>query len=458
VSLRGLLVLLGLLAAVVAALLWLGRKQEPTEAAPSDAPLVRAFAEDAVREIDLACAGADVTLRKGASAGWRITRPIEAEADPRRVHEVVAGLQQARVRKVIADKATDLAAFGLSPAACTVNVGFAAGTPALSLRLGRGSPVGTERYAAGEDGRVVFTDASLYGAVSRGAEGFREKRLVPVESEAITRIALDRPDGRLVVASSGGIWHVESPIRDLASSGACGALARTVSSIELAGPPSVRPPVDDALSVRRIRLEVTAGGGGAPIRAFVAAAGIGGTRLGWREGGSAAGLVDESAAKELERPMESFRDPRIAPFFAPDVRRLTIERGATTLRIVRSKEPSSWSGSQGPAPFPVDGVRVGDLLDRLSGLSGVGFETAGPATKATGTIAVEGEHGELARFQFGPLAPIPGSDVESLWITTPARPGVVFRIHATSFGPIPAKAEDLAPAAPAASPSAVKGT
>jgi hypothetical protein len=457
VSLRGLLVLLGLLAAVVAALFWLGRKPEPTESAPVDTPLVRAFAEDAVREIDLACAGADVTLRKETSAGWRITRPIEAEADPRRVHEVVAALQQARVRRVIADKSTELGAFGLSPAACTVTVGFAAGTPALRLRLGRGSPVGTERYAAGEDARVVFTEASLYGAVSRGVEGFREKRLVPVESEAITRIALDRPDGRLVVASSGGVWHVESPIRDLASSGACGALARTVSSIELAGPASVRPPVD-AQSSRRIRLEVTTGGGGAPIRAFVAAAGIGGTRLGWREGGSAAGLVEESAAKELERPTESFRDPRIAPFFGPDVRRLTIERGATTLRIVRSKEPSSWSGSQGSTPFPVDGPRVGDLLDRLSGLSGVGFETAAPATQATGTIAVDGEHGELARFQFGPLAPVPGSDVESLWITTPARPGVVFRIHATSFGPIPAKAEDLAPAAPAASPSAVKGT
>jgi hypothetical protein len=457
VSLRGLLVLIGLLAAVVSALLWLGRSAEPPASAPSDAPLVRTFEEDAVREIDLACAGAEVTLRKETSLGWRITRPIEAEADPRRVHEVVAGLQQARVRKVIADHTADPAAFGLSPAACTVRVGFAAGTPALSVRLGRGSPVGTERYATGEDARVVFTDASLYGAVSRGVDGFREKRLVPVESEAITRIALDRADGRLVVASSEGLWHLESPIRDLAASGACTALARAITSIELGGPGSIRPPVD-AQPARRIRLEVTTGGGGAPIRAFVALAGIGGTRLGWREGGSAAGLVEESVAKELERPTESFRDPRIAPFFAPDVRRLTIERGATTLRIARSKEPASWSGSEGSAAFAVDGARVGDLLDRLSGLSGVGFETAVPGTKATGTIALDGEHGELARFLFGPLAPSTGSDVESLWITTPARPGAVFRVHAASFGPIPVKAADLAPAAPAASPSAVKGT
>jgi hypothetical protein len=455
VSLRGLLVLIGLLAAVVAALYGLGRRAEPPASAPSDAPLVRAFEEDAVREIDLACAGAGVTLRKGTSAGWRITRPIEAEADPRRVHEVVAALQQARVRKVIADAAPDPGAFGLSPAACTVRVELAAGAPALSVRLGRGSPVGTERYAAGEDARVVFTDASLYGAVSRGVDGFREKRLVPVESEAITRIALDRPDGRLVVSSSEGIWRVESPIRDLASSSACTALARAVTAIELAGPASVRPPAD-AHPERSLRLEVTTRGGGAPIRAFVARAGIGGTRLGWREGGSFAGLVEESAAKDLERPTESYRDPRIAPFFGPDVRRVTIERGATTLRVERSKEPASWSGYEGTATFAVDSARIGDLLDRLSGLSGVGFETAGPGTKATGTITAVGERGELARFAFGPLAPSPGSDVESLWITTPARPGVVFRIHAASFGPIPSKAADLAPAPPA-SPEAVKG-
>jgi uncharacterized protein DUF4340 len=456
VSLRGLLVLLVLLAAVVAALYWVGRGAAPPATAPSDAPLVKAFTEAAVQGIDLACAGAEVSLRKDASARWKIARPLEAEADPRRVHDAVVALQEARVRKVIADKSADPAAFGLSPAACAVRLEFAAGTPALSLRLGRSSPVGTERYAAGEDARVVLTDASLFGIVSRGADGFREKRLVPLDPEAITRIALDRPDGRLVVASSGGVWRVESPLRDLAASGACTALARAVASIEVQGAGPVRPPVE-AHTERRIRLEVSAPGEVSPIVAFVAAAGIGGKRLGWREGPPLAGLVEESAVKELDRPAESFRDPRIAPFFSPDARRLTIERGATQLRLTRSKAPSSWTGSEGAAAFPVDGARVEALLDRLSGLSAVGFESALPATHATGTIAVDGEHGELARWSFGPLTPSQVSDVESLWITTPARPGVVFRIHAASFGPIPSKAADLAPAA-SASPEGVKGT
>ena len=455
-SLRGLLVLIGLLAAVVFALYWLGRGEAPPLTAPSDAPLVKAFAEEAVREIDLACDGAGVTLEKDTSLGWRITKPLEAEADPRRVHDVVAALQDARVLKVIADNATNLAAFGLAPAACTLRVRFVAGFPPLTLRLGRSSPVGNERYAAGDDARVVFTDASLYGVVARGAEAFREKRLIPVDPESITRIALDRPDGRLVVASEKGVWHVESPLRDLASSGACTALARAIASIELTGQGKVPPPVD-AHPERRLRVGVTAPIGGAPLVAYVAAAGIGGTRLGWREGRPLAGLVEESAARELDRPSESFRDPRIAPFFSPDVRRLNIDRGGTQLRVVRANEGSSWSGSEGRAAIAVDGARIDALLDRLSGLSGAGFETAQPTAKATGTIAVEGERGELARWSFGPLGRSPGSDVESLWITTPARPGVVFRVQAVSFGPIPAKAADLAPAAPAA-PEGVKGT
>lgn len=447
-SLRGLLVLTVLLAAVVVALFWLGRGAAPPPAAPPDDPLVKAFTEESVHEIDLACEGPAVTLARAMPRGWRLTRPVKAEADPRRVHDVVAALQDARVLRVIAGKAADPATFGLSPAACTVQIRFGTGTPAATLRLGRPSPVGTERYAAREDARVVFTDASLYTAVSAGAEVFREKRLVPVDPEAITRIALDRPDGRIVVASVAGVWRVEAPQRDAASAGACTGLARAITVLELAGPSTVRPPVD-AHPERRVRLQVTARGEDAPIVAFVATAGIGGKRLGWREGHEQAGLVEESAARELDRPPDSFRDPRIAPFISLDVRRLTIERGGTELRLVRKDAASPWSGSFGSAAFAVDGARVDALLNRLSGMTEAGFEPGPAATKATGTIAVEGERGELARWTFGPLASSSGSDVVTFWITTPARPAVVFRVAASGFGPIPASPADLAKTAAA---------
>ena len=45
--------------------------------------------------------------------------------------------------------------------------------------------------------------------------------------------------------------------------------------------------------------------------------------------------------------------------------------------------------------------------------------------------------GELARLTWGPLPPDAGTEGESLWVTTPARPGVWFRVAATALGPVP---------------------
>jgi hypothetical protein len=149
--------------------------------------------------------------------------------------------------------------------------------------------------------------------------------------------------------------------------------------------------------------------------------------------------------------VESFRDPRITLFSTPHVRRLTIERGDTTLRIERKTESSPWAGSEGSGAFPVDGKRVDTLLEQLRNLTGLGFEPAPPATPATGTVALAGAAGELARLTWGPLPSAATPGVVSVWLTTPSRPRVVFRVNASGFGPIPARAADLAPTATSAS-------
>ncbi len=446
-SVRGLGVLFALLATVVCLLVWQGRRTAPPEGPGADAPLLRSFLEETVRGIDLACAGSRVTLGREASGAWRITEPLIAEADPRRVHDVVAALQGVKIRKAIAETAADLPAFGLDPAACTVRVDLGTATPAISLRVGRSSPVGNGRYASADDDRVVLTDGSVYGVVSQGAEALREKRLFPVDPETITRIDLTRPDGRLVVASAGGTWRVEAPRSDLASAAACTSLARAIASIELTDT-GAAPMRIGAKPDRRIALAITSSRRSSPFVAFVAAAGIDGKRLGWRDGGPFAGLVEEAAARELEQPVDAFRDPRVTSFSAPDARRLSIMRGASVLRVLRAGEGSPWEGSEGATPMAVDGSRVDALLDRLRGLMSAGFEGGEPPTRPTGTIAVSGEKGDLARLTWGPLAPSTHGGDESVWMTTAARPGTVFRVEAVSFGPIPANAADLAPAEP----------
>jgi len=455
VSLRGLVVLIALLAAAVGALVWVDHKKTDQPLESKDEPLLTPFTEDAVGSIEIVCEGSTITLRHEPAPSWRVAQPFTGEADPRRVRELIAALQDARVRKVIATGTADASGFGLRPAACTVRLASASGEALATLRLGRSSPVGTERYAAGDDARVVFADGSLYTVLARGAEALREKRLFPVEAEAMTRIDIERPSGRLALVRMNDDWRLLLPIADVASPSACSSLTRALASLEVTNAATTQVP-SAVHPERRIKIAVTTKASPAAAVAYVAAAGIQGERLSWREGGSLAGLLPEAAASELSRDPESFRDPRIATFSTPDVRSVSFERGEARLRVARTAESEAWTGLTGSAPIPVDGSRVSALLDRLRGLTSSGFAEA-PGV-ATGTIVVTGGAGELARMTYGPLAPAAGTGEELLWMTTPARPGVVFKLPAAYLGPIPSRASDLAPPAATEAPRSGAGS
>ena len=311
-SARSLLVLALLLAGAGATLVGLGRGSPRPETEAEAEALVPAFDENGLRAIEIACAGASVTLRREGPVRWRITGPREGEGDPRRVLDLVLALKEARVRKVIVDEGARLADFGLSPGACTVRLLSGTADKPLTVRLGRSSPLGSERYATDDDARVVLTDGSLYDALARGADAFREKRLIPADPETITRIDLSRPDGRLVLAQIGRTWRVETPRPEPAFASACTGLARVIGSIEFSATDAAVAPAG-ARPDRRLRIAVTTQPGTSPVVAFVAAKGIDGKRLAWREGSLSAGWVEESALSELLRPAESFVGTRGAP-------------------------------------------------------------------------------------------------------------------------------------------------
>lgn len=449
-SLRGLLVLLALLAAAVALVLYL--KPPPAKKAAEEGPLVAPFDEAKVTAVDLACGGT-VALERSRGNGWRMTAPEAAEADPRVVHATLTALADARVRKVIEDIGAAGAPYGLDPPDCTAKLTIRGETAPRTLALGRTSPVGTERYARDAKGRIVFADGSLYTALAKPAADFRERRLIPVEPETITAIEIDRPSGRLAVERSGTSWRMTAPVADAAADSACTDLARAVATMEVdAVRKGLRP--ENVKADRRIGVRVTVSDGSPPREAFVATAGVEGKRLAWRSGGAFAGLVPEARAAELERDANHYRDPHPASFSAPDVRTIEIRRGGGSLRISRPTDAASWTvaenGGKGRA---ADRSRVDAFVDSVRWASAAGFRAAPPPTPATGRIVVSGDKGKgIADLSWGPLPPGAGG-AESVWVTTPSRPGVVFALKASAFGPIPSKPADVLPR-PSPSPRA----
>ena len=434
-SLRGLVLLLVLLALVAVALIyWRGPKEE-TPPPVEEAPLVAEFVEGSVRSIQAACDDASYLLRRTATGGWTLGVPESAEADPREVRTLLEALRGARVRKVIAGSGADASAFGLGPGSCTVRLEIEGDAAGRTLTIGHTSPVGYERYARGADGRVVFVDGSLYTAVARPRDAFRERRLLPLDPQGVSRLTIDRPAGRVVLARRDGVWHLEEPVRDAADRFEAERAVETATSLQFEREQAPERPLN-ASRDKRIAVRADA------LTAYVAAAGVGGKRLAWREHGDTIGLVAESALADLDRPAAAFRDRQVLSFSSPDARRVVVTRGASSLTLSRASEKDPWTGQEGAeAPGEVDGARVAALLDRLRGVRALEVEDGAPPTAPTGTLAVSGEAGELARASWGPLPPRDGQ--EAVWVTTPGRDGVFFRVLASAFGPVPSGKKDL---------------
>jgi hypothetical protein len=443
VSLRGLAVLLLVLAVLAIALVRLRGPKEDQKAAAEDAPLVAAFDEAKVRAIRTTCGETSYSLQKGLASGWRLVAPYAAEADPREAHTILAALSGARVRKVIAGATGDAAAFGLGTDACTVRLELDGDAGGRTVALGRSSPVGYERYAKDTEGRVVFADGSLYTAIAKAPDALEERRLLPLDPASVARLEIERPGGTVVLAREGDGWRMEAPVRDAADAFEAEHAVRAATSLELERGTRATPPV---ATPRERRIALRAGG----MTALVAAAGVGGKRVAWREGAASAGLVPESGIADFDRPAPAFRDRQVLGFSSPDVRRVVITRGATSLTLARASEAAPWTVRQGSEPeTPADGARVTALIERLRSVRAASVEDAAPPSPATGTLVVSGEKGELGRASWGSLPPASGE--ESVWVTTPRR-GTTFRVPASAFGPIPQGPRDLAPS-PSPSPS-----
>src|SRR5262249_50233555 len=160
---------------------------------------------------------------------------------------------------------------------------------------------GPERYVAIGDGRVLLAD--LAGAApDRSPDSFRERRLFPLEPDAISRIAVQRSSGRLTIARRGGAWRLEEPLADLADFGSADGLARSVTTLAVASAGAAESPNDrpGARPSPEISLMVESKEG--TLSASIGASNGKGERPAWKADGRAAGAVPDAGVAELLRP------------------------------------------------------------------------------------------------------------------------------------------------------------
>ncbi|HTQ53953.1 MAG TPA: DUF4340 domain-containing protein [Bryobacteraceae bacterium] len=198
---RGLLASVIVLAALAGALYWSNRKQKAAAAKPTaDAvPKILSIPEDQIQQVKIKKAGTDSTvLVKGADGQWQMTEPKPLRADQETVKTVVSTLATLNGDKVVEDKASDLAPYGLNSPSLDVTVTKKDGKTS-EIEVGDDTPTGGGSYAKLAGDPKVYT---IYTYVKNGLDktpnDLRDKRLLTFDQDKLTRVDLQPAKGETI--------------------------------------------------------------------------------------------------------------------------------------------------------------------------------------------------------------------------------------------------------------------
>lgn len=190
---RGLLTAVVVLAVVGGAAYWSEKSKKAEEGKPAaDAPpKILTIPEDQFQSIRLQKKGAETTVvTKSGNIKWDITQPKPLPADPDSVGSLVSTLASLSSDRLIEDKATDLAGYGLVTPSQEVDITRKDGKT-QKLLLGDDTPTGSGVFAKVDgDPRVFTVPSSVKSSLDKSSKDLRDKRLLTFNSDKLTRINL----------------------------------------------------------------------------------------------------------------------------------------------------------------------------------------------------------------------------------------------------------------------------
>jgi Domain of unknown function (DUF4340) len=188
-----------LIAAVVlvglsAALWWSNKKEDEKAKTPVEDKTLKILA---LKEGDIAGieikkrSGEDTVLSKSDSGVWSITAPKPLPGDQSAIGSIVSAVNNLSADRVVDDNVTDLASYGLAPAADEVVFKLKDGKR-KTLLIGDSNPTGNNVYAKLSDDTHLYTMASTSKTtLDKETKDLRDKRLLTFDQDKATRVELN---------------------------------------------------------------------------------------------------------------------------------------------------------------------------------------------------------------------------------------------------------------------------
>ncbi len=392
----------------------------------------------------------DTIAVEQADGRWKLTRPRALPADGDTLRDFLEKLRAARVKEFVAEAPRSLEPFGLDrPVQVSIHTGRDKDRATKTLLFGRGDPAKKGVYAmrAGESAVVVIPDET-WAAVPKNVAVLRDKTVVEVERDKVTRLEIESPKGAVTLAQENGRWKITAPEALPADQVEAGAVlfklrelrAQAFLSEDAAGVPRY-------LAKPTVRVTISEQGAPAPRTLLLAPSperrGGAPTAYAGLAGRGPVVLVDGKVLEELGRSVDDLRDRVLLPGLEPkDIKRMRVRAGGQTVVVERSGDVD-WKlveGGRGSAKA----ATVDNLLYALRALKWKSIATpTGDEPARYGLDAptlevtlLKADGAELAAMLVGKR------DGERAWVKLKAAPAI-YAVDAKQLGEPPKVPDDF---------------
>lgn len=173
------------------------------------------FKEHEITGVTVRLQTEEIVLAPGENHTWKITAPLRAEADTHEVEALLRALVLGKVSRVVEEKATALAPFGLErPPVVLV---LTAGSRREALSLGDIGPISSTLYAMREsDRKILLTDLAAKDFFNKTLVSFRKKEVIPFDQAQADRLRLTYPQTEIVLYrmedKDAKKWRIRFPV------------------------------------------------------------------------------------------------------------------------------------------------------------------------------------------------------------------------------------------------------
>jgi Domain of unknown function (DUF4340) len=398
-KIRGLIVAVVVFLILAGILYWSEHHKPAEDAAKVSAdtpPAILKLDPSAITRLDLEKRDAKpIVLTKADSGEWKITGPQPLGADQAAVSGIVSTLSSLNAERLVEDKAADLKRYGLDQPAFELDI-TKKDNKTQKLLIGDDTPTGSAVYAMQAGDPRVFTMASYAKtSLDKSLNDLRDKRLLTVNPDKISRIELIRRNQTIEFGRSKDEWQILKPKPLRADSSQVGELARklTDARMDLSSYDAKEAASVFAHATPLASAKVTDESGTQELQVRKSEAGkaqVGKTENGYYAKSSAVdGIykITSDLGPALDKDVDDFRNKKLFDFGFGDPIKVELHIGAKAYLLTRSGENWWQDGKK------MDIGTVQSLISKLRDFTADKFLDAGFAKPAI-DIAVTSEDGK----------------------------------------------------------------